>query len=76
MSLARVAAVVALGVATALALRFGRGHPWYMAGIAGFAVAMLSGMFLRTWDQLVRAWRPRGEEPPEGPDPPDDSAGR
>lgn len=76
MSLARVAAVVALGVATALVLRFARGHPWYMAGIAGFAVAVLGGMFLRTWDQLVRAWRPRGEEPSEDPGRPDDSARR
>ena len=52
MSLARLAALVAAGVATALVLRFVRDFPWYLAGIAGLAVTVLGGMFLRSWNQL------------------------
>jgi len=59
MTLSRLAMVVALGAATALTLRVGRGYPWFMAGIAGLAVAVLGGMALRTLDQLLRIWRPR-----------------
>jgi len=59
MRLSRLAMVVALGVATALTLRVGRGYPGYMAGIAGLAVAVLGGMTLRVVDQLRRIWRPR-----------------
>ena len=67
MRVSRLALVVALGVATALTLRVSRGFPWYMAGIAGLAVAVLGGMMLRSLDQLLRIWRPR--EPGEGEDP-------
>ncbi len=70
MRLSRLAMVVALGVATALTLRVGRGYPGYMAGIAGLAVAVLGGMTLRVVDQLRRIWRPRdrdGDGPPDEP---------
>ncbi len=68
MSLARLAALVAAGVATALVLRFVRDFPWYLAGIAGLAVTVLGGMFLRSWNQLVQAWRPRDPGSPDDRD--------
>jgi hypothetical protein len=67
MSLARAAAVVGVGLAAALATRYLRAFPWSLAGIAGLAAAVLTGMSLRTWDQLVKVWRPRGGAPPDDP---------
>ena len=68
MSLARAAAVVGVGLAAALATRYLRDFPWSLAGIAGLAAAVLAGMSLRTWDQLVRVWRPRDPGSPDGQD--------
>ncbi|KAB2958460.1 MAG: hypothetical protein F9K18_12120 [Thermoanaerobaculia bacterium] len=54
----RVAASVATGLAAGLAVRLLRGFPWALAGVVALAVAILSGMALRTVAQLRDIWGP------------------
>ena len=61
MSLFRILAIVATGVAATVVLHAQRGLPWSLAGIAGLAVTVLSFLALNSLDRLRRIWRdPRG----------------
>jgi hypothetical protein len=61
MSLWRIVAILATGVAATVVLRVQRGLPWSLAGISGLAVTVLSFLALNSLDRLRRIWRdPRG----------------
>jgi len=66
MSPARAAAVVGVGLAAALATRYLRSFPG-RSPASPASRPVLTGMSLRTWDELVRVWRPRGGRRPRRP---------